>query len=76
MNIGLLRPADFNEKLREHKIDKRLTIQKICRVCKDENEVRDALDSVWNEPMKMEELLFNYFCKNQNVYEFEKALAN
>jgi hypothetical protein len=76
MNIRLLRPADFNEKLREHKIDKRLTIQKICRVCKDENEVRDALDNVWNEPMKMEEVIFNSFCKNQNVYEFEKALAS
>jgi DNA-binding MarR family transcriptional regulator len=76
MNIRLLRPTDFNEKLREHKIDKRLTVQKICRVCKDENEVRHALGNVWNEPMKMEEVLFNSFCKNQNVYEFEKALDN
>lgn len=32
MSIRLLKPADFNERLREHKIDKRLTIQKICSV--------------------------------------------
>ena len=33
MNIRLLRPADFNQKLREHGVDTKVTVQKICRVC-------------------------------------------
>ena len=40
MNIKLLRPADFNSKLREHGVDKKVTVQKICRICKDEKDVR------------------------------------
>lgn len=52
MNIRLLRPADFNSKLREHGVEKKVTVQKICRVCKDEKDVRVVLDEIWNKPSK------------------------
>jgi len=30
MNIKLLRPADFNNKLRKHGVDRKATVQKVC----------------------------------------------
>ena len=76
MNIRLLRPADFNDKLREHGVDKKVSVQKICRVCKDEKNVRAVLDEIWLKPSKAEEILDEAMERNQNVFVFEKVLAN
>jgi len=76
MNIKLLRPADFNAKLREHRIDKKITVQKICKVCRDERDVRAILDEIWQNSSKAKEVLSEALSKNQNVFEFEKALTN
>ena len=76
MNIRLLRPADFNSKLREQGVDKKVTVQKVCRICKDEKDVRSVLDEIWNQPSKAQEVLAETLNKNQSVFEFEKALAN
>jgi hypothetical protein len=75
MNIKLLRPADFNECIRERGIDNRLTVQEVCRVCKDEGEVRDALDKMSDEPMNIKEILTEAIDRNQTMFEFEKALS-
>ena len=74
MNIRLLRPADFNSKLREHGVEKKVTVQKICRVCKDEKDVRVVLDEIWNKPSKAQEVLGEAFNRNQTVFVFEKVL--
>ena len=74
MNIRLLRPADFNSKLREHGVEKKVTVQKICRVCKDEKDVRVVLDEIWNKPSKAQEVLDEAFNRNQTVFVFEKVL--
>jgi DNA-binding MarR family transcriptional regulator len=74
MNIKLLRPADFNEKLRDHGIDKRLTTQSICRICRDEREIRELLNSIWKEPQKAQEHLTQTSQMNNNVFLFEKLL--
>lgn len=57
MNIKLLRPADFNVKLREHGVAKKVTVQKICRACRDEKGVRFALDEIWQNPSKAQKAL-------------------
>ena len=75
MNIKLLRPADFNSKLREHGVDRKVTVQKICRVCKDEKDVRFALDEIWQNPLKTQEVLLETLTRNQSVFEFEKVLS-
>jgi len=75
MNIKLLKPADFNGKLREHGVDKRVTVQKICKVCKDEKDVRALLNEIWPNPSKAQEVLSEIASKNQSVFEFEKALV-
>jgi len=76
MNIRLLRPADFNSKLRERGVDKKVTVQKICRVCKDEKDIRSVLDEIWQNTMKAQEILNETLTRNQSVFEFEKVLCN
>ena len=76
MNIQLLKPSDFNMKLREHGVDKKVTVQKICRVCRDEKDVRAVLDVIWKEPSKAMEVLSEAMARNQEIFEFEKVLAS
>jgi len=57
MNIRLLRPADFNSKLRERGVNKKVTVQKVCRVCKNEKDVRFVLDEVWQKSSKAQDIL-------------------
>jgi hypothetical protein len=74
MNIKLLRPADFNEKLREQGVDKRVTVQKVCRICKDEKQIRETLDQLWNQSKKAQEVLSETSNRNNSVFEFETAI--
>lgn len=76
MNIELLKPSDFNKKLRERGVPKEVTVQKICRVCRDEKDVRAVLDEIWNKSLKAKEVLAETSTRNQKVFEFEKSLAN
>jgi len=74
MNIQLLKASDFNQKLHERGISKNVTVQRICRVTRDENEVREPLDFIWKYPEKSEEMLTKLLEKNRDVFEFEKLL--
>jgi len=76
MNIRLLRPADFNAKLRERGVDKKVTVQKICRACRDEKDVRAVLDEIWKDPSKTHEVLTEILDRNQALFEFEKVLSS
>jgi hypothetical protein len=74
MNIKLLRSADFNEKLRERKVEKNVTVQKICRFCRDEQQVRAVLNEVWIAPSGAK-ILDETMDKNKNLFEFENDLS-
>lgn len=56
-------------------IDKSIALQRICMVFRDGNQVKELLDAVWNQPLKIREVLAEMLDGNQNVFEFEKALA-
>ena len=73
MNIQLLKASDFNKKLRERGCRK-ATVQRICRIARDEKEVRTILDEIWKNPDKDEEILLRIQEKNKELYEFEKML--
>lgn len=75
MNIQLLKGADFNEKLQEKGCNKKVTVQKICKIGRNEEEVRQILDAIWKNPEKSEEILVEALQRNKEVYEFEKMLA-
>jgi len=75
MEIQLLKAADFNEKMREKGCSKDVTVQKICRIAKDEGDVRQILDAIWKNPQKGREILAEAVEKNKDVYGFEKMLT-
>ena len=74
LNTKLLKAVDFNEKLREHGCKPSLTIQNICKVAKDENEVRETLELMWRKPDDAEKILIDVAKRNKELYEFERTL--
>jgi len=74
MNIQLLKASDFNEKIRERGVPKEITVQRICRIAREEKEVREVLEDIWKSPEKSEEILNKIAEKNKKVYDFERML--
>jgi hypothetical protein len=74
MNIQLLKAADFNNKLHQKGCPTTLSVQKVCKIAKDEQQVREILDKLWKEPKNGEQVLETLVGKNKEVYEFEKLL--
>lgn len=74
MNIQLLKASDFNSKLHERGCPSKITVQKICKIAKDEKQVREILESIWENPRKSEQILETAIEKNKEIYEFEKML--
>ena len=74
MNIQLLKAADFNNKLHQRGCPKEVSVQKICKIAKDEKQVREILENMWKDPEKSEEILDKFAERNMMVYEFEKLL--
>jgi hypothetical protein len=76
INIQLLKAADFNEKMRERGIPKELTVQSVCRIAREEKEVRELLSMIWETPNRGKEMVAKTTEKNKKVYEFEQMLMN
>ncbi len=75
LNIQLLKPSDFNKKLREHGVEKKVTVQKICKICRDEKQIRQTLDRVWMASNKAIMILDNMLETNREIYNFEHMLT-
>jgi hypothetical protein len=75
MNIRLLKASDFNQKLHERGCSQEVTVQKICKRCKDEGEVRETLNRIWEKPKKSIQALSGLVKKNEELFEFEKMLV-
>jgi len=76
INIQLLKASDFNEKLHEHGCPTALTVQRICKVARDEGEARKLLEAIWADPKKSLETLAEVERKNKALYEFEDVLRS
>lgn len=74
MNLQLLRAADFNSKLHERGCPSKVTVQKICKIARNEGEVRTLLDAIWKDSGKSEEILSKIAEKNKELYGFERML--
>jgi len=72
--LQLLKASDFNQKLREKGCSKTVTVQRICKRARDEEEVREILDQIWKLPENSEGILSGLLEKNKDLYEFEKTL--
>jgi len=73
-NLELIKASDLNQRLRNRNVDQYVTVQKICRFAAGEDEVRDTLSKVWNQPNKGRDFLAELAEKNQSLYEFENML--
>jgi DNA-binding MarR family transcriptional regulator len=73
-NLQLVTASDFNGKLRERGCQRGVTVQKVCRLAKDEKEVRETLDEVWKQPKRAEEIFSKLREKNEGLYRFEEML--
>jgi hypothetical protein len=76
MNIQLLRASDFNQKLREHGCALEATAQKICRIARDETDVKDILEQIWRNPLDAVAILTQTAEKNRDIYNFERKLEH
>ncbi len=74
MNVQLLKASDFNDKLRGRGLHQRITVQKLCRIAKNEKETREILEKIWEKPDRGTEILAKVVDTNKEVYEFEKML--
>ncbi len=73
-NIQLLKAPDFNSRLKERECPATVTVQKVCKVARDEKEVRQMLDQIWKDPTSAGQVLAASEARNQDLYEFEKSL--
>jgi hypothetical protein len=74
IKLELVSAADLNEKLRARGVSKDVTVQGICRIARDEKEVRDTLGLIWEKPDVAKNITTQVITKNRDVYEFEKSL--
>jgi len=74
--LQIITSAQFNEKLREQGIPKKVTVQAVCRVARDEAQVREALDALWKEPGRAEEIIGELRAENEDLYKLEKMLES
>jgi hypothetical protein len=75
-NLQLLHASDFNQRLQERGIPKEVTVQKICRSARDEDEVREALAKVWEKPRNAEGIVTALAEKNEDIYRLESAMES
>ena len=76
LNITLLKTADFNKMLHEHGASTRVSIQKIAKFCKNEEEVKETLDKIWSNPKKAEDILQEVAQRNFALFEFERKIES
>jgi len=74
MNLQLLKASDFNSKLHERGCSAGLSVQKICRIAKNEQQVREIMEKIWEKPENGERILATYAEKNKETYAFERML--
>jgi len=51
-----------------------VSVQRICRVARDEKDVRETLEALWKSPDQAMEILAAVSGRNKEIYEFEKML--
>jgi len=74
LNVKLLKTADLNEILHRHGVPTSISIQKIIKAAANETEVKEILDKIWSSPTKADEIIREYYVKNQSIFEFERTL--
>jgi hypothetical protein len=75
VNIQILKTSDINEKLHTRGIPKNITVQGICRASKNEEQVRQILETIWKTPSSSIQVIQQTLNGNTDVFEFEERLS-
>ena len=75
LNVKLIRPSDFNPKMHEHGVAKKISVQKICEASRNEKQVRVVLDTFWSAPKNSEEEFAQLLKSNAEAFSLEKVLT-
>ena len=73
-NLQLVTAADVNVKLRERGCSGSVTVQKVCRLAKNEDEIRRTLNVLWSDAESAAKILKGLQEGNEDLYKFEKML--
>ncbi len=73
-NIQLLKASDFNQRLRDRGWPSKLTVQEICKVARDENQTKRALEEIWAKPSTSMDAVMKLREANADHYQFERLL--
>jgi hypothetical protein len=65
----------LNEKLGQRGVEREVTVQRICRSCKGEEEVKEVLDEIWDSPENATSVLSRVAMKNRSIFDLEHKLA-
>jgi len=52
----------------------RLTVQAVCKVARDEGQVRETLDALWRDPERTWEIMRELRAENEDLYRLEELL--
>jgi len=74
LNVQLLKAADFNEKLHERGVATSITVQAVCRGARDEAEVKETLNKLWENPERAKEILSHLAQKNRALLNYKYLL--
>ena len=66
----------IGRRMQIHEVPKEVTVQKICKVCRGEKQVREILDEIWRTPEQSKEIINEVLERNKDIFEFEKILNN
>jgi hypothetical protein len=67
--------ADLNEELGQRGVEREVTVQRICRTSKGEEEVNEALDEIWDSPENATSLLNKIAMKDRSIFDLKHRLA-
>ena len=73
--VKLVMVGDFNAKMRERGVE-RLMVLVVCKVARDETQVRETLDALWKDPDRAGENMAEFRVENADLYKFEEMLEN
>jgi hypothetical protein len=62
-------------KLREKGVEKKITVQRICEMSRNEKKVGEMLDKLWVSPRQIEKELDALLERNTDVFGFERKLV-
>ena len=74
LNIEILKASDFNRRLIDRGVDKFVSVQKICRAAKNEEQVRSMFDVIWQKPSEARSTLSEAMQQNADVFAREKEM--